>query len=100
MKNFTKKATATAVIALALTGVMTPPASAQGQPWNEECYKGVWADTVGAVYDRVIKTIDPNTFAPHSTVEGITEYVNAGLAYYPAMSSFAAGSTIHCSSHS
>ncbi|AKK07417.1 hypothetical protein CMUST_15640 (plasmid) [Corynebacterium mustelae] len=100
MENFTKKATTVAIIALALAGVMAPPASAQGQAWNEECYKGVWADTMGVAYDRVSKTIDPNTFAPHSTVEGITEYIKASLAVHPALSSYASGSTVHCSSQS
>lgn len=80
-----------------LTGVMgAPPASAQELTSKEDCWLGVWSNTGGPLFDRAAKAIDPATGQVYPTVEAVTEYVSVVLDFYPAMSSYIGGGTIHC----
>lgn len=97
MRSFTKKIATTATVAIILTGVMgAPPASAQELTSKEDCWLGVWSNTGGPLFDRAAKAIDPATGQVYPTVEAVTEYVSVVLDFYPAMSSYIGGGTIHC----
>lgn len=91
-----KYVVASAVAAIMAGTAIAPSASAQEQTSKQDCYNGVFWQTVMPVVNRTIEITDPNTGLPYPTVEAVIERTALAFALYPAISSYVAGITLHC----